>query len=255
MLSWSVAAVTDIGRHRKTNDDKFFVSPDKHVFAVTDGNSQRNGHGAGASEMTVAAIEGLWHERPPHTTDIDQVKLWMVEAVSRANHSVWMAANESDNRIGMISTVVMAIPLSDGRIAISHVGDSRAYRIRDERAEVLTLDHNITNELIKAGKITLEQIRGTNVCKNYATRAIGHVETVELEQSDFQLEPGDTILLCTDGLSCVMDNDDIAGNGHMDDPAMVCENLLRSTIDRDAPDNVTVIAIHFFETEQNNLRL
>lgn len=252
MLKWRVAAKTDSGCHRKTNGDNFFVSQDKRVFGVADGSP---GRGEEASAMTVAAIEGLWHERQPHTTDIDEVKNWMVEAISRANKSVWQANQEDKALRGMASTVVLAIPFSDGRIAFSHVGNSRAYRIRDERAELLTLDHTILNnllkELVKLGKITAEQAtyRVSSSPYNYSlSRLIGHLETVAVEQNEFQLEPKDSILLCTDGLSCVLSDEDIAVNGRIGDPAVACDNLLRATIDGGAPDNVTVIAI-FFEAE------
>jgi serine/threonine protein phosphatase PrpC len=239
MLSWSVAGATERGCHRKTNDDSFFISEDKRVLAVVDGGGIR---GAEASAMTVAAIEGLWRERQPHASDIEQVKLWMVEALCRASQSVFLVNDR------LFSTVAMAIPLSDGRIAIGHVGDSRAYRIRNGRAELLTQDHSLVNEMIRLGKLTLEQVRGTTCNRHILLRAIGHEETVNVEQQDLQLEPGDTILLCTDGLSYVLDNDDddygdIVACEQMNDPAAACENLLKSTIDGGAPDDVTVIAI------------
>ncbi len=247
MLRWRVAAVTDRGCHRKTNEDNFFVSQDKRVFAVADG-AGGSPLGAQASAITVAEIESLWHERAPSSTDIAEVKNWMIEAISRANKSVWLA-NQEHNARRRGSTVVLAIPLSEGRIAISHVGDSRAYRIRDKCAELLTLDHTVVNEMIRAGQLTAEQARYS--CRNFLTRSIGHVETVSVELSDFQLEPKDNILLCTDGLSCVLPDEDIAVNGRMGDPAVACENLLRATIDGGAPDNVTMIVI-CFEAEQIN---
>ncbi len=245
MLRWSVAGVTDCGSVRKTNEDSFFISPDKRVFAVGDGMGG-SGRGEQASAMTMAAIEGLWREGQPNS-DMDEVKNWMVEAISRANKCVLQANLDHSHPSG--STVVLAIPFSDGRIAISHVGDSRAYRIRAERAELLTSDHTLLNEMIKAGKITAEQVRHTSCGKKLLLRAIGHVETVDIEQQDFQLKPKDTILLCTDGLSYELDDEEIAVNGRMEDPVVACENLLRSAIDNGAPDNVTVIAIHCFEAE------
>ena len=94
--------------------------------------------------------------------------------------------------------------------------------------------------MIKAGLITVDQLRSCSPPKTLLLRVIGHEETVYVEQSDFQLEANDTILLCTAGLSCVLGDEEIAVNGP-GDPTVACENLLKAAIEGGAPDNVSVI--------------
>src|SRR5271170_1849112 len=107
MVKWRAAARTDAGCQRQRNEDSYFVSPDQRVFAVADGMGGAVG-GAMASKLAVEAIENLWKTKPPHGTDQEQIREWLDEAVSAANRSVWVAAEEDASVRGMGTTVVVA---------------------------------------------------------------------------------------------------------------------------------------------------
>lgn len=244
MLKWRVAAKTDPGCQRQKNEDNFFVSPDERVFVVADGMGGALG-GARASQLTVEAISQLWNERRPHANDSEAIRQWLNDAVLKANRSVREVADKDASVQGMGTTVVVAVQSTDGYMQIAHVGDSRAYLIRDGKPKLLTQDHSVVQEMVRAGRLTEEQAR-INPYKNLITRCLGHDEKVEVDQTPVHIEPGDWIVLCTDGLPTVLRDEQI---GDVVDSAMepieACDVLVKNTIDGGAPDNVTVVAVRY----------
>jgi protein phosphatase len=248
MLKWRVAAVTDPGCQRQKNEDNFFVSPDERVFAVADGMGGALG-GARASKLTVEAIESLWKSKPPHLSDKEAIRQWLIEAVSAANRSVYSVAEQDASVRGMGTTVVVAVQSDDNYMQIAHVGDSRAYLIRGGKPVLLTQDHSVVQEMVRAGRLTEEQAR-INPYKNLITRCLGHDDKVEIDQTPVEIRPNDWIVLCTDGLPTVLRDEQIGeAVEHLDEPQRACEELVKQTLDGGAPDNVTVVAVRFFETE------
>ena len=250
MLRWRVAAVTDPGCQRQKNEDNFFVSPDERVFAVADGMGGALG-GARASKLTVEAIENLWKSKPPHESDKEAIRQWLVDAVSAANRSVFHVAEQDASVRGMGTTVVVAVQSDDNYMQIAHVGDSRAYLIRNGKPVLLTQDHSVVQEMVRAGRLTEEQAR-INPYKNLITRCLGHDDKVEIDQTPVEIKANDWIVLCTDGLPTVLRDEQISeAVEELEEPQSACEELVRQTIDGGAPDNVTVVAVHFFEGESN----
>ncbi|HEY9791145.1 MAG TPA: Stp1/IreP family PP2C-type Ser/Thr phosphatase [Candidatus Obscuribacterales bacterium] len=248
MLNWRVAALTDPGCQRQKNEDNYFVSPDKRVFVVADGMGGALG-GARASKLTVEAIESLWNSKPPHATDKEAIRQWLVEAVSAANRSVYHVAEQDASVRGMGTTVVVAVHGQDNYMQIAHVGDSRAYLIRNGKPVLLTQDHSVVQEMVRAGRLTEEQAR-INPYKNLITRCLGHDDKVEIDQTPVELRANDWIVLCTDGLPTVLRDEQIGeAIENVDEPERACEELVRQTLDGGAPDNVTVIAVQFYDTE------
>jgi PPM family protein phosphatase len=248
MLTWRVAAASDPGCQRQKNEDNYFVSSDSRVFAVADGMGGALG-GARASKLTVEAIESLWTERPPRTDDREAVKEWLVEAVLKANQSVHATAEQDASVRGMGTTVVVAVQSDNNLMQIAHVGDSRAYMVREGKPVLLTQDHSVVQEMVRAGRLTEEQAR-INPYKNLITRCLGHDDKVEIDQTPVEIRTGDWIVLCTDGLPTVLRDEQISEvvDG-ASEPEGACEELVRQTIDGGAPDNVTVVAIRYFESE------
>jgi PPM family protein phosphatase len=247
-LRWRVAAVTDPGCQRQKNEDNFYVSPDERVFAVADGMGGALG-GARASKLTVEAIENLWKDRPPHGSDKEAIKDWLVEAVSLANRSVFSVAEQDSSVRGMGTTVVVAVQSEDDYMQIAHVGDSRAYLIRGGKPVLLTQDHSVVQEMVRAGRLTEEQAR-INPYKNLITRCLGHDDKVEIDQTPVELKPNDWIVLCTDGLPTVLRDEQIGEVvENLAEPQKACEELVKQTIDGGAPDNVTVVAVHYFDSD------
>ncbi len=248
MLRWRVAAVTDPGCQRQKNEDNYYVSPDQRVFAVADGMGGALG-GARASKLTVEAIEDLWKDHAPHGNDKEAIKEWLFDAVSRANRSVYSVAEQDASVRGMGTTVVVAVQSEDNHMQIAHVGDSRAYLIRDGKPIVLTQDHSVVQEMVRAGRLTEEQAR-INPYKNLITRCLGHDDKVEIDQTPVELKPNDWIVLCTDGLPTVLRDEQIGEvvDGEKE-PDAACKELVKQTIDGGAPDNVTVVAVHYFDSD------
>ncbi|MFN8553397.1 MAG: Stp1/IreP family PP2C-type Ser/Thr phosphatase [Candidatus Obscuribacterales bacterium] len=250
MLKWRAAARTDAGCQRQRNEDNYYVSPDNRVFAVADGMGGAVG-GAKASKLAVEAIEKRWKETPPPSSDRESIQKWLLETVTLANQSVWHEAEEDSTVRGMGTTVVVAVQGDDNYLEIAHVGDSRAYLLRDGKPTLLTNDHSVVQEMVRAGRLTEEQAR-INPYKNLITRCLGHEEKVEVDQTPVELKRGDWIVLCSDGLPTVLRDEqicDVVSTTH--EPDGVCEELVKLTLDGGAPDNVTVVVVNYFDDSDN----
>jgi protein phosphatase len=251
MLKWRAAARTDAGCQRQRNEDNYYVSPDFRVFAVADGMGGAVG-GAKASKLAVEAIEKRWKDTPPPLTDRESIQKWLQETVTMANQSVWHEAEEDSTVRGMGTTVVVAVQGEDNQMEIAHVGDSRAYLLRDGKPSLLTNDHSVVQEMVRAGRLTEEQAR-INPYKNLITRCLGHEEKVEIDQTPVELKAKDWIVLCSDGLPTVLRDEQICDvASDTQEPDGVCDELVKQTLDGGAPDNVTVVVIKYFDESDNN---
>jgi protein phosphatase len=208
--------------------------------------------GAKASKLAVDAIEKRWKELPPPASDRESIQKWLLETVTLANQSVWHEAEEDSTVRGMGTTVVVAVQGEDNYMEIAHVGDSRAYLLRDGKPTLLTNDHSVVQEMVRAGRLTEEQAR-INPYKNLITRCLGHEEKVEVDQTPVELKRGDWIVLCSDGLPTVLRDEqicDVVSTTH--EPDGVCEELVKLTLDGGAPDNVTVVVVNYFDPEDSD---
>ncbi len=241
-LSWQTAAVTDRGVKRSENQDNFYISPDDRVFVVADGMGGELG-GATASRIAVQSVDELWKHSPPDLSDKDKIHQWLVQAVSNANSAIFSVSAHDPTVHGMGTTIVVAVQSDDNLLHIAHVGDSRAYLLREGKTVVLTQDHSVVMDLLLAGKISLEQFK-TSPFRSYITRCVGHNTKVEIDKTPVEIRPGDSILLCTDGLTAVLDDEEIGEIATVEPgPEPMCKSLVQKTLDGGAPDNVTVIAI------------
>ena len=197
-------SATDTGRARSNNEDSVAVDEAAGVLALADG---MGGYNAGevASGMATSFVIGelgRWLRRSEGASDAD-VRRAMDLCVDQANRSIYDAANADARYAGMGTTLVVGV-LRDDRLLLGHVGDSRAYRFRDGRLTQITRDHSLLQEQIDAGLITAEQaLLSSN--RNLVTRAVGVEPTVLLETHEHQLMPGDVLLMCSDGLSDMLD--------------------------------------------------
>ncbi|HEY9785235.1 MAG TPA: Stp1/IreP family PP2C-type Ser/Thr phosphatase [Candidatus Obscuribacterales bacterium] len=248
-LRWRAAARTDAGCQRQRNEDNYYVSPDLRVFAVADGMGGAVG-GAKASKLAVEAIERQWKENPP-PVDRSAIQKWLMETVNMANQTVWQSAEEDATVRGMGTTIVVGVQSDDNHLEIAHVGDSRAYLLRDGKPVLLTNDHSVVQEMVRAGRLTEEQAR-INPYKNLITRCLGHEEKVEIDHTPVEVKSKDWVVLCSDGLPTVLRDEQICDVVQKtSEPDQVCEELVKQTLDGGAPDNVTVVVIQYLDASDN----
>lgn len=247
-LTWKSAGLTDVGLKRKDNQDNFYISEDERCLVVCDGVGGETG-GALASRLAVETVETLWLSEPPALDDVAAVEAWLKKAVGEANTSVKQAADASDDKKTMGTTIVMVVLGEGGLLHIAHAGDSRTTLVRDGKADVLTTDHSVVMEMHLRGQLTLDQC-AVNPYRNLITRCLGHEENVEVDYSSKQLEPEDWIVLCTDGLSEVVKPDELGPTvARHSVPQEACDELLKMVLDRNAPDNVTIVTVQYKEVE------
>src|SRR6188508_2954256 len=232
------AGLTDTGRRRRQNEDAFVCDPP--LFAIADG---MGGAQAGelASRLAAAAIE----EAASAVSDEEDV----VGVVRAANALIFERSLHDPAVAGMGTTATVA--LVDERtelLTLAHVGDSRAYRYRAGELEQLTTDHSLVAELVRSGRLT-EAEAAVHPHRSVITRALGTEAEVEVDTRTLELAPGDLILLCSDGLSAMVRDDEIArllGESDLD-PYQAAETLVRAANAAGGEDNVTVVVVEVIE--------
>lgn len=201
---------TDTGRARTNNEDSAAIDEKSQLAVLADG---MGGYNAGeiASSMSTSFISselGRWLSEAADSATDNDVRRAMEICVDNANRAIFNAANSNPQYAGMGTTLVVGV-FRDSRLLLGHVGDSRGYRLRAGHLAQITHDHSLLQEQIDAGLITAEQA-AYSANKNLVTRAVGVEDTVLLETHLHDVLPGDIYLLCTDGLTDMLDDDSIA---------------------------------------------
>ena len=225
----TVGSRTDIGCVRDHNEDSLVVTPP--LFVVADG---MGGHAAGevASEIAVNVIA----KEAPTTIDANG----LAQAVEAANREVLLASHDGRGREGMGTTVTAAI-LEGERLLVAQVGDSRAYLFHNGKLQQITRDHSLMADLIEAGKITPEEAR-VHPQRSVITRALGSDPLMRPDIYEIDVATGDKLLLCSDGLSSMITNEQIeAVMRRTADPQRCAAQLVNEAIAAGGYDNVTVI--------------
>jgi protein phosphatase len=209
-MNFEYAALTDPGLVRDNNEDTVAVDAENHLVVLADG---MGGYNAGevASAMATTFIKeelGRWLVDGGHEASARELKRAMEICIDNANRSIFNAANSNPKYAGMGTTMVMGV-FMDTRAMIGHVGDSRCYRLRGSTLQQLTRDHSLLQEQIDAGLISQEQARFATH-KNLVTRALGVEDTVLLEVNEYRVEDSDLYLFCSDGLSDMVADEQLA---------------------------------------------
>ncbi len=186
------AAVTDPGRRRRRNEDAYVLRPP--LFAVADGMG-----GAQAGEIASRIAASALRDSPGRVGEDAVVAL-----IQEANRRVYEAAATDDARAGMGTTMTAAL-VEDDTVRIGHVGDSRAYRIRDGRLEQLTEDHSLVAELVRSGKLSPEEA-GVHPQRSVITRVLGTDPDVDVDTFSVEARPRDVFMICSDGLTAMVDD-------------------------------------------------
>jgi protein phosphatase len=247
-LRIEVAGETNVGMKRTHNEDNFSILEESGLYIVADG---MGGHASGevASKMAVDALkeffaatandpERTWPYKMDRSKGYEENRL--ITGIKLANLRIYESAQRDPRQRGMGTTIVTMFAVEDG-VYIAHVGDSRIYRVRDAKIEQLTEDHSLLNDYIKMKRLTPEEIANFPH-KNVIVRALGMKDTVKVDTRFEQPRAGDVYLLCSDGLSGPVADDELlqicATNGDLKNAAA---KLIERANSNGGPDNITVV--------------
>ncbi len=235
-----IGASSDVGLKRETNQDNYLILDDKITLGiVADGMGGHNG-GEIASKMAVEIISNkLLEGQFKNESEISKA---IKESIESANTNIYLESVKNEKLKGMGTTVTLAYIIGD-KLYIGHVGDSRAYIIRDNEMNQITWDHSYVNELIKSGSITREEAKN-HPKKNVITRAVGTSSILEVDLYWENIGKDDIILLCSDGLTNMVEEEDILSvfknNYSMENS---CNILINMANNRGGKDNITIVAM------------
>lgn len=250
VIELRVSGLTDVGRARKHNEDCYEIDRDRLLFVVADGMGGHS-HGEVASRIAVDTIRDfIQHDNSTDPlSDATSSDGSFHEHSRRLRRAVRLAHDQvldaihQDGALQGMGTTVVGLLLRDRTAALAHVGDSRAYRVRSGGMSQLTQDHTWVHEQVKAGYLSEEQARH-HPLKNVVTRALGSDKEVLVDLQELEVEPGDLYLICSDGLTTMLDDAEILrlvqSGGSLDE---TCRRLVAEANARGGLDNVTVILV------------
>lgn len=243
-----IVRLTDVGQRRDHNEDAVASDAEMGLLILADG---MGGYNAGevASEIAVLTLvaelkESMLELAPGQTDSSNGMQVesqLLVNAVAKANESIYSVSQSQPQCAGMGTTLVAGL-FTNNKLLVGHIGDSRMYRLRGEELEQITEDHSLLNEQIKSGLITPEQAKYSNN-KNLVTRALGIDPEVELELHEYDVEVGDIYLLCSDGLSDLVEDEEIqltltSLSANLE---LAANQLVQMANDNGGKDNISVI--------------
>ncbi len=237
MAAVSFVARTDVGRKRKANEDFFAVDEARQIFVVADG---LGGHAAGRTASETASFRFCQAMR-------EMGDLAPLEAVRRAFHDAHAAVLErslNEPELAGMGTTLVTLWVRERTVVLAHAGDSRIYLVRGEAIYPLTHDHSLVSELVFRGKLTPEGAR-THSHRHFITRALGVGESAEPDASELAVEPGDVFVLCSDGVTTPVPEDEIRDqlSDAKGDLAQAADALIELANERGGDDNATVLMV------------
>jgi serine/threonine protein phosphatase PrpC len=226
------AVASDTGRRRRRNEDNYVVAPP--LFAVADGMGGAQA-GEVASKLAASALEGGDSDGLSGLERLDAL-------IQEANRRIYDRASSDPTASGMGTTITVAL-VEGMTVAIGHVGDSRAYLVRGEQMEQLTEDHSLVNELLKTGKLSEEEAQ-IHPQRSVITRAVGTDPDVDVDGFTIEAESGDVFLICSDGLSDMVEDEEILELLHQDrdDLEQAVKALVAAANRGGGEDNITAVA-------------
>lgn len=240
--------VTDVGRVRTNNEDSFRILEPQNLFILSDGMGGE-AHGEVASALAVETIANYCLDAKEDSDvtlagvtpqAVSSATRRLQNAVNQANFRIYESAQKNADQRGMGATLTAAW-LNGNRLSIAHVGDSRAYLLRAGNLQQLTSDHSLVAEQVRRGLLTPQQAEESEM-QSVLLRALGAHPEVEVDVDETELFPRDVLLLCSDGLTRMVTEPEIAGTLQAEtDPASAAKKLVELANERGGLDNVTVI--------------
>lgn len=241
--------LSDRGLARSHNEDCYEIDRERGLYLVADGMGGHR-HGEVASRLAVETIRGFVDRivgGDATLPSLPEPRLSrqgnLLKMAVRLAHDEVIRAIREDHRLAGMGTTVVALSLDGGLASVAHVGDSRAYLLREGSMRLLTQDHTWVNEQVSAGFLSHDQAR-THPLKNVVTRALGGESRLEVDVCEIEVEPDDLYLLCSDGLTTMLSDGEIERCAGTDaSPREVCKALVEAANGRGGLDNVTVVAL------------
>ena len=243
-MNYTFITRTDPGRARENNEDAVVVDSETQLCVLADG---MGGYNAGeiASGMATAFIKSemsRWLSEAGRGAKVKEIRRALEICVDNANRSIFNAADSNPQYSGMGTTLVVGV-FHGPKLVLGHIGDSRCYRLRNGEFLQITKDHSLLQEQIDAGLITQEQAAGSSI-KNLVTRALGVEDAVLLEINEHEVEVGDCYVMCSDGLSDMVDDAEIASIlGGSSPLEQIADGLVASANQHGGRDNISVLLV------------
>jgi len=234
-------AHSDLGQSRSVNEDSFLVDQRQGLYVVSDG---MGGHGNGeiASQIAVTALARYLESHPAVEIGSKAAQDRLRRAVEVANERV-LAEVEKDSELSGMGATVVAIQLDGAKGLIAYVGDSRVYRFRNGTLEQLTEDHTWVHEQVSAGLLSEDDAK-MHPFRSVVTRAVGGGQEVSVDIIPLEVEAGDRLLLCSDGLNAVLSDDEIKLRiQRRESLEAICQELIDAANAGGGPDNITVVLL------------
>jgi len=246
-INWQIAGLTDVGLKRELNEDTLLMEENVMnddtpfgLYAVADGLGGHQG-GEVASQLTIEATQAYLTQSPP-TLDALPFEDWLRDGAQTANQAVLARQDDPTQTKKMGSTLVMAL-VAAGQAHIANVGDSRAYRLNHDRIEQISEDHSLVERLVQIGQLTREEAR-VHKNRNVLYNSLGDKSDIDIGLFHVDLQPGDRLLLCSDGLSGMITDEEILQISRSQvDPAGACKEMIMAAKVAGGNDNITAIIV------------
>ena len=235
---------TDVGRKRKNNQDAVGIYENQQNLRLAIVADGMGGHQAGdiASHLTVSEIGQAWETTK--LTEQEEVIQWLLTVIQAENETIFEKGQQNPEQTGMGTTIVAVAFLEQG-VVLAHVGDSRFYLLRQGKIKQITEDHSLVNELVKLGEITPEEAVH-HPRKNFLARSLGIPGTVEIDLSQIVTLPGDKLLVCSDGLTNMVSDEEILKIvTTAPDLETALETLVQVANENGGTDNITVLLVDY----------
>lgn len=233
-------AISDRGQKRERNEDAYLLLPELNLYVVADGMGGHVG-GQRASQLAVESIKQLISDNIGTIKAADLAQL-LADSLRAASKRIHEETRVHPELKGM-GTTTTALLIHEQEVTIAHVGDSRAYLIREGEIQQLSEDHSLVQEQFRAGLISAEQARHSRY-RNIITRSIGFEDDVDVDMMVLNSQPGDVFLLCTDGLTNLVEDPEILSAVLRNSPETAGQKLVDLANIRGGNDNITVVLVY-----------
>ncbi len=240
---------TDVGQVREKNEDAFLIDESRRLFLVADGMGGHAGGGFASSRAAAAVLEDLQRQeanqdmtQPPGDDPGRTLTQLQLQHALRYTNEVLFQRSISDSQLRGMGTTLTALKFDDQCANLAQVGDSRAYLIRDQELRQLTEDHSWVQEQVRAGMLTAAEAR-LHPLKNIITRSMGHEREVQVDLFKEEYRVGDRYLLCSDGLTNMVEDAEILQTVASNPPQLAVERLLQRAKEEGGLDNITVVVV------------